>query len=882
MEMYGNLVLGNEKHFQTTAGSSSTQLEQSRTGVADDLPVSTPCHLPCSSTASSSVQATSIAPQRPCEVLLSAKECEDLIAQFFGTKKVVHSYYTCPSKLCNSLRQEEIARLKQHKKKYIHTWHQEKANWWLCFVEGEGMFCLLCKKHAIKTVQNKEESAFTQTASMRLKYDTLKVHRDSDRHCKAVNQELLQRMSVFHKEVVERKETAKDVLEKAFSVAYFLAKEHVAIRKFLNLIKFAEDSLGVNHLKYFNHKSEGSIREIFLVLGETIKEEIVRSAQKVQSYGLMVDEVTDISVQSQMLTFVQFVSPVTSCIEIAFLSVQNVLEEFASANADALTSLIKDELQQCGLSLTNLKGLVTDGAAVMTGRNNGVATKLKELNPVLISVHCICHKLALACTDTNKEIDYIKRMEDTLRQLWAYFENSPKRLAVLLKMQINIKKCSLQLKEKSKQLLVKRMKKACSTRWLSFDKSVAALYQEYEAVLHTLKALDEDGCATAHGLFNRLKEGKFLGVLFILKDVLPVLSHLSKAFQGGSVAFSQVVPMINATKASLEELLETNSPVQKFLAVLESYTNICEDIKVSAAQQQQLYCLQEKYITSLVANVEARFASSSPVLAALKIFDPLAVPETTELGFSVYGNVDIATLAEHFYQADNDTSQKNRRSKLLAEWNQMKFNINENIKPNLPIEIKTGESNTNSTQWFLSHLMKSKSEYQPFFGELLFIAEAAITLPVSNAWPERGASALKIVKNRCRSRLRNDMLEAMLHVKINGPSLGSPKMESLVKQAVETWLSQKNRKKLPSRQHALLTTTEVPLPEHIPKEVVDVSIQTVAFEDDVVSMQADAVEENALYEVQHQVEEVSTLLDISTRLPDSEDYDSAFESDSDF
>lgn len=882
MEMYGNLVLGNEKHFQTTAGSSSTQLEQSRTGVADDLPVSTPCHLPCSSTASSSVQATSIAPQRPCEVLLSAKECEDLIAQFFGTKKVVHSYYTWPSKLCNSLRQEEIARLKQHKKKYIHTWHQEKANWWLCFVEGEGMFCLLCKKHAIKTVQNKEESAFTQTASMRLKYDTLKVHRDSDRHCKAVNQELLQRMSVFHKEVVERKETAKDILEKAFSVAYFLAKEHVAIRKFANLIKFAEDSLGVNHLKYFNHKSEGSIREIFLVLGETIKEEIMRSAQKVQSYGLMVDEVTDISVQSQMLTFIQFVSPVTSCIEIAFLSVQNVLEEFASANADALTSLIKDELQQCGLSLTNLKGLVTDGAAVMTGRNNGVATKLKELNPVLISVHCICHKLALACTDTNKEIDYIKRMEDTLPQLWAYFENSPKRLAVLLKMQINIKKCSLQLKEKSKQLLVKRIKKACSTRWLSFDKSVAALYQEYEAVLHTLKALHEDGCATAHGLFNRLKEGKFLGVLFILKDVLPVLSHLSKAFQGGSVAFSQVVPMINATKASLEELLETNSPVQKFLAVLESYTNICEDIKVSAAQQQQLYCLQEKYITSLVANVEARFASSSPVLAALKIFDPLAVPETTELGFSVYGNMDIATLAEHFYQADNDTSQKNRKSKLLAEWNQMKFKINENIKPNLPIEIKTGESNTNSTQWNLSHLMKSKSEYQSFFGELLFIAEAAITLPVSNSWPEGGASALKIVKNRCRSRLRNYMLEAMLHVKINGPSLGSPKMESLVKQAVETWLSQKNRKKLPSRQHALLTTTEVPLPQHIPKEVVDVSFQTVAFGDDVVSMQADAVEENALYEVQHQVEEVSTLLDISTRLPDSEDYDSAFESDSDF
>jgi len=94
----------------------------------------------------------------------------------------------------------------------------------------------------------------------------------------------------------------------------------------------------------------------------------------------------------------------------------------------------------------------------------------------------------------------------------------------------------------------------------------------------------------------QLKKGKFVGVLFILKDVLPVLSNLSKAFQGGSAAFSQIVPLINETKASLEELLETNSPLQKFLAALDSYTNICEDLKVSTAQQQQLHRLQEQYI----------------------------------------------------------------------------------------------------------------------------------------------------------------------------------------------------------------------------------------------------------------------------------------------
>ena len=100
----------------------------------------------------------------------------------------------------------------------------------------------------------------------------------------------------------------------------------------------------------------------------------------------------------------------------------------------------------------------------MTGKNNSVATKLHELNLVVISVHCICHKLALHCTDTNNEIDYINRVEDLLCQLWACFENSPRRLAVLLKKQINIKKCNLQVREKRKQLLVEWMKRAFSTR----------------------------------------------------------------------------------------------------------------------------------------------------------------------------------------------------------------------------------------------------------------------------------------------------------------------------------------------------------------------------------------------------------------------------------
>ena len=58
----------------------------------------------------------------------------------------------------------------------------------------------------------------------------------------------------------------------------------------------------------------------------------------------------------------------------------------------------------------------------------------------------------------------------------------------------------------------------------------------------------------------------------------------------------------------------------------------------------------------------------------------------------------------------------------------------------------------------------------PFFGTLLDLTEIALTIPVTNAWPERDASAMKPVKSRCRSSLQNDTLEAaLLMVLINGP-----------------------------------------------------------------------------------------------------------------
>ena len=103
-------------------------------------------------------------------------------------------------------------------------------------------------------------------------------------------------------------------------------------------------------------------------------------------------------------------------------------------------------------------GLATDGASVMVGKLNGVAARLRKVNPKLINLHCVCHRLALAATDTCSELKPIKSVEDVLRQVWYYFQNSPKKMAVFLKTQLALK-AAHSPDEKHLTILCGRLKK---------------------------------------------------------------------------------------------------------------------------------------------------------------------------------------------------------------------------------------------------------------------------------------------------------------------------------------------------------------------------------------------------------------------------------------
>ena len=66
-------------------------------------------------------------------------------------------------------------------------------------------------------------------------------------------------------------------------------------------------------------------------------------------------------------------------------------------------------------------------------------------------------------------------------------------------------------------------------------------------------------------------------------------------------------------------------------------------------------------------------------------------------------------------------------------------------------------------------------------------AQTCLTLPMSNEVVEWGASAVKRVKTRLRSRLKNDMMASLLHISLNGPNHDTEECREMLTEATKVW-----------------------------------------------------------------------------------------------
>lgn len=72
---------------------------------------------------------------------LSASDVEVILAELFLPEEhaAMHNYFICPTKRCSSLSRAEIERNGKGNK-FAHAWISSRTNWWLTYIEGQGMY----------------------------------------------------------------------------------------------------------------------------------------------------------------------------------------------------------------------------------------------------------------------------------------------------------------------------------------------------------------------------------------------------------------------------------------------------------------------------------------------------------------------------------------------------------------------------------------------------------------------------------------------------------------------------------------------------------------------------------------------------------------------
>lgn len=346
---------------------------------------------------------------------------------------------------------------------------------------------------------------------------------------------------------------------------------------------------------------------------------------------------------------------------------------------------------------------------------------------------------------------------------------------------------SVTITESTKNKVGKILKKACKTRWLSFDSSIQAVFEEFIPTVQTLNSLSETD-ATAFGLLKKMNCIYFVGIVYILHQVLPILSRVSKLFQRGCVSFSSIAPTLDCAKHDLQKLVLEQSPI-KLLEndISENGRLQLLELNLVGANKVKLQSTLANYISALVENLDNRFPQVS-VLEAVSVFNLSVFPEKGA-DFDIFGDKSIRILYKQFCSDDESVTE----NQCLAEWHLLKYHL-VRWKPEIPNASELGRQMLTCTEWCLKKFISQKPDIQHIYPVLTKIVENILSIPVSNAWPERGASKVKLIKTDLRNKLKNDMLDGLLQITINGPDACSDQADKLVEKAVQNWLESPRRK----------------------------------------------------------------------------------------
>ncbi|KAH3809145.1 hypothetical protein DPMN_137508 [Dreissena polymorpha] len=126
------------------------------------------------------------------------------------------------------------------------------------------------------------------------------------------------------------------------------------------------------------------------------------------------------------------------------------------------------------------------------------------------------------------KIPAMKKTDNLLEKIYEYYKYSCPNTASLTVVQTAFKEAPLPIKQ------------AKHHRWLSHEAADTSIAKSYQSIVVDLEKKSITDDPVGNGILKELKKTQTLRCLLFLADTLPIVSTLSKFFQGEKVNLGQV------------------------------------------------------------------------------------------------------------------------------------------------------------------------------------------------------------------------------------------------------------------------------------------------------------------------------------------------------
>ena len=143
---------------------------------------------------------------------------------------------------------------------------------------------------------------------------------------------------------------------------------------------------------------------------------------KNQTFSILLDESTDVSVTQILALVVRYVNANTMQTVDRCFDIIEVLDGTSLGLLKAVSNVL---FEKHSIPPKNRIGLGADNCATMMGKVSGFQAQLKEACPHIFVNGCICHSLALCLSHASKKLP--AWIENFIRDICSYFSHSSKR-----------------------------------------------------------------------------------------------------------------------------------------------------------------------------------------------------------------------------------------------------------------------------------------------------------------------------------------------------------------------------------------------------------------------------------------------------------------------